>query len=1105
MLARIRCYQLLSGGNAFTEWSKSLAGGENLLSGGTVKPCVSLFVSMRKTRVWELTSFIGLERGGFSQESWIRIAVMGFIHLHGHSNYSFLDGASSIDQLLGKAKALGMPAMALTDHNRLTGAIRFYDRATALGIKPIIGAEIDMEGGHHLTLLCKDSHGYSNLCQLLTIAHLSNRDRKPAVTKKMLQKFCSGLIALSGCSKGEIPQLVNKGKIEEAKTAATFYRSIFDKDFFVELIRHPSRKAADDSYWLSIFAREQGIPVVATNNVHYAEMDKYVVKELLNAIDQNIPVSGLKGDRTVESYLKSACEMAKLFHEFPEALAATEEIASKCNLDLELGKPRFPRFAIPEGETEYSYLSEIALKGALRKYGVLTPKIKKRLEFELDTINKLGFCGYFLVVGDIVRWARERNIRCLSRGSAVDSLVVYALDISIVDPVEYDLLFERFMHPLRRELPDIDLDIDRRRRGEVRDYIHEKYGTNNVACVCTINTYLARGAIRDVGKALQLPMELIEQVAKGVRYLPVSKLMEYADTLPELKNNPVYRRPELVSFFKLCAEIDGFPKHLSVHLGGLLIGDGQLSNLVPLEWSSGGDIISQYDKDDIERLGIVKIDMLALPTLTVIEDSLAMIKRNHGTSIELDKIPEDDPEAFAMLQDGKAIGTFQLESPAQREMAGRLLPNRFEDIIVSISLVRPGPLKSNMDKLYLPRRHGKEPITYLHPKLKSALGETLGVILYQEQVLKVAHDLAGMSYAEADGFRRAMTHDRTPEEMEKMRDSFITGAARNGVNGDTAAKVFEQLAAFAAYGFCKGHAAAYAVLAYQTLWLKCHYPAEFFAAVLSNQPMGYYPPHVLVTDAKGSGVEILPLDINQSLDNYSIEGGAIRVSLKQLKGMSDEALKSILSERAKGSFISLRDFVLRTNTNQPILENLVKVGAFDSFGSRSDLLLQLTGLTNLRHKTDKGTKPLFEYVEPNSGLSDKNIYADKKARMLVERELLSLDLSAHPLDFLPLDKEFTRMKDLHSIPTGKTIKIIGSVIRYQTPPSRNGNRVVYVIMEDGTGVADVTIFSDVQEKCGQVLFREGWLIVKGRIQRRGPKAISIIADDMSPVRADNQY
>ncbi len=703
---------------------------------------------------------------------------MGFIHLHVHSQYSFLDGASSLDELLDKAVALGMPALALTDHNRLTGSVRFYEKAQAVGIKPIIGAEIDLEGGHHLTLLCKNRKGYSNLCRLLTQAHLSNQGRKQQASKEALRKYNGGLIALSGCSKGEIPTLLNVGKTGKAREAAQFYREVFGDDFFLEFIRYPSREEMYDSFRLDTFAKEEGIPIVATNNVHYAETAKYKVKELLNAIDRNISVSQLEGYRTVEQYLKSQGEMAELFKDYPEAISNTEEIASKCNLKLELGKPRFPKFDSPEGETDYSYLTKLAFAGASKKYNSLTDKIRDRLEHELDTIRKLGFCSYFLVVWDIVQWAKKRGIRCQARGSAVDSLVVYLLDISNVDPIEYNLLFERFMHPLRFEPPDIDLDIDRRRRDEVREYTYQKYGTGNVACVGTINTYMARGAIRDVGKTLQMPREIIEEACRGIHYLSASKLMEYTDTLPELKGNTIYKKPELTEFFKLCAAIDGFPKHLSVHLGGLLIGSGNLSDLVPLERSSGGDIISQYDKDDIERLGIVKLDLLSLPTLTVIGDTLVNIKKSQGIDIDIDRIPRDDSKAFAMLRDGKSIGTFQLESPAQREMAGRLLPNCFEDIIVSISLVRPGPLKSNMDKVYLPRRHGKEKVTYLHPKLKGALGETLGVILYQEQVLKVAHDLAGMSYAEADGFRRAMTHDRTEEEMEKMRDSFISGSSR---------------------------------------------------------------------------------------------------------------------------------------------------------------------------------------------------------------------------------------------------------------------------------------------------------------------------------------
>jgi len=1024
---------------------------------------------------------------------------MSFVHLHVHSQYSFLDGASSLYRLIEKAKELNMPALAITDHNRLTGAIKFYEKAKASGMKPIIGAEIEIEGGYHLTLLCKDRQGYTSLCRLLTEAHLSNRGKKPHATKEMIGKFNAGLIALSGCDRGELLSLINQATTDQAKEASKFYRDIFGNDFFVELIRYPSPKRMSHSHILASFAKEQGMPVVATNNVHYVEMEEYNIKELLNAIDQNVPVDELPSYRTVEQYLKSTKEMTRLFKDLPEAIYATEEIASRCNLELELGTLHFPKFDLPQGETDFSYLSKLAFDGVKRKYVSITPKIQKRLEQELSTIRRLGFCGYFLVVWDIVRWAHEHGIRCQARGSAVDSLVVYVLDISNVDPIEHDLLFERFMHPLRHEPPDIDLDIDRRRRDEVRDYVYEKYGTENVACVGTINTYMARGAIRDTGKALRIPRQLIDEACKGIHYLSASSLMEYAHSRPELKKNDIYKKSELAQLFQLCVAIDGFPKHMSVHLGGLLIGDGRLADLVPLELSSGGDIISQYDKDDIEKLGIVKMDLLALPTLTVIEDTLKSVKENRGIDIDLNQIDKNDPEAFAMLRDGRSIGTFQLESPAQREMAGRLLPDRFEDIIVSISLVRPGPLKSNMDKDYLPRRHGKKPVTYLHPRLKNALSETLGVILYQEQVLKVAHDLAGMSYAEADGFRRAMTHDRTEEEMEKMRDSFVSGAVGNGVSVNVANKVFEQLAAFAAYGFCKAHAAAYAELAYRTLWLKCHYPAEFLAAVLSNQPMGYYPSRVLVDEAVRCGVEVLPIDIHRSSGDYLVENGAIRISFRQLKGMSEEALKSILSERERRYFTSLMDFVLRTNASQPIVENLVKVGAFDCFGDKDELLSQIPGLIKLKNRICKGTMALFEDTKLQLCSTSERLCDELKDKMLIERDLLSLNLSAHPLDFLLLNADITRMMDLRSIATGKSVKIAGSVIRYQTPPTRNGNRVVYVIMEDGTGVADVTVFGDVQEKCGQVLFREGWLVVEGKIQRRGPKALSIIAEDLHPL------
>jgi error-prone DNA polymerase len=1026
---------------------------------------------------------------------------MSFVHLHVHSYYSFLDGAAGPDGLVEKARHFNMQALALTDHNRLTGAIRFYDCARKAGIKPIIGAEVEAAGGYHLVLLCKDATGYSSLCRLLTAMHCNKQGKRPDAGRSLLADHSRGLIALSGCALGEIPSLLLRGERRGAALAAGFYREVYGDDFFIELFRYPSRTGAPLCRMLSNFACEQVIPAVATNNIHYLNMRDYRIHELLQAIGRIVPASQLPGQRTVEQYFKSPSEMERLFKDFPGAAAMSQEIASRCNLELELGRPRFPVFGLPDGETAPGLLRRLAFEGAARKYRELTPESMTRLEMELDTIEKLGFCSYFLVVWDIVRWARGRGIRCQARGSAVDSLVVYALDISVADPIHYNLLFERFMHPLRHEPPDIDLDIDRRRRDEVRDYIYNKYGAENVSCVATINTYMARGAIRDAGKALEIQKETIEEACKGIHYLHASKLMEKAETLPELKDSSVYKRPELKEFFNLCAAIDGFPKHLSVHLGGLLIGEGRLCDIVPLEPSSGGDIISQYDKDDIERLGLVKMDLLALPTITVIEDSIRNIKQDRGIEIDIDDIPRDDPAPFAMLRDGKTIGVFQLESPAQREMAGRLLPQDFDDVIVSLSLVRPGPLKSSMDKVYLRRRHGQEQVSYMHPNLKGALEETLGVILYQEQVLRVAHDLAGLSYAEADGFRRAMTHDRTAGEMEKMRLSFINSSLKNGVKRGVAEEVYEQLAAFAAYGFCKAHAAAYAVLSYQTLWLKCHYPAEFFAAVLSNQPMGYYPPRVLVADARRCGAVVLPPDVNRPCDYYRMENGAIRVSLAQVKGISAEAVASIIREREKGPFTSLRDFILRAGASQPVIEDLVKIGALDALGNRGDMLAEIPVLIQYKRRTDSGNPSLIREISAvGTHLQVRPPGHDIRESLLAEREILSLDLSAHPLDFCNLGSRFTRISDLSALATGQPVRIAGSVVRYQTPPTRTGKRVVYIIMEDGTGVADVTVFHDVQEKCGRVLFRSGWLDVKGKIQRRGPKSLSIIADDVQALK-----
>jgi len=1026
-----------------------------------------------------------------------------FVHLHVHSPYSFLDGASPIERLLERARHLGMPAMAVTDHNSLTGAIRFYDKAMEMGIKPIIGAEVDMEGGYHLTLLAQDLDGYASLCNLLSESRLAKCDAQPVITREMLTRHSRGLIALSGCGRGEIPSQVASGLFGEAKEATEFYRSIYPGRFYIELVYYPNRAGRRSMYHLAEFANGLGLPIVATNNVHYAEMEEYAAHELLQAIREIVPVEQLSGSRTVEQYLKPPVEMAALFRNIPEAISNTVAVAEQCNLKLPLGEPRFPVFPLPIGYTARSFLRELAFQGAWRKYRSPVKAVLDRLEHELEVISFLGFETYFLVVWDIARFARERGIRYQCRGSAVNSLVVYCLDISNVDPMAYDLLFERFMHEKRREMPDIDLDFQRTRRDEVKEYIIHKYGKDNVATVATINTFQARGAIRQVAKALDLPESAVAELQAGVRWQSVKDLMECADTLPELKTNRALRNPVFGDFIKLCSALDGLPRHLSVHLGGLVIGPGRLTDWVALQWSSGGDTITQYDKDDIERLGLIKMDILAVPTLDVIEDTVAEVKRKRGIEIDIDSIPRADPEVFSMHQEGDTIGCFQVESPAQREMAGRLLPDRFEDLVLLLALIRPGPMKSKMHEKYLKVRHGQEPLTYLHARLEPVLKETLGQLVYQEQVLRIAHELAGMSYADADGLRRAMTHDRSPGEMEKVREAFISSCLGNGVPWGIARRAWEEVSAFAAYGFPKGHAASYAIPAYQTLWLKCYYLPEFLVSVLNNQPMGYYPPRLLVQYARWKGIKVLPPDINRSMDRYTVEDGAIRVGLSQLKGISASALASILRARDKhGPFCSMEDFMRRTEVPRPTIENLIKVGAFDSIcGNRGWLISQIGRLlkTMKRPGQSKQNELLPRGEAEEECLADVSFPPiDARLRLHYELDLLGLPLSGHPLELLDgRVKGVTKLKDLKELPANHRVKLAVWVIRYQTPPTREGNRVVYICAEDGTGIADMTIFPDAQERSGEALFKTPWLLVEGTVQRRGPRALTVVADSVA--------
>jgi error-prone DNA polymerase len=962
---------------------------------------------------------------------WTSFRTESFTHLHVHSNFSFLDGGSDVRALVDRAKAVGCDALALTDHNGLYGAVRFYKYAREAGIKPIIGVEMDVERGEvmghgswvmgpgshgcsmphapcpmtsrpagepatgHIVLLAKDLTGYSNLCKIVTRAQLAHEKGKARANLEILNRYREQLFGISGCPKGEIPSLLAAGKLRAARKAAERYIDIFGREnFLIELQNHLLPGANLLNSRLVALADELSLRIVATNNVHYAEKEEFKVQDVLACVRTLTTLDDEHElrKRNWEYYLKSPRAMAKLFARYPKAVAATTWVARQCGLDLGLGSYRFPDFPVPEGETAYSYLYKLCFEGFAHLYRPITPRATERLQHELAIIHDLGFAEYFLVVWDIVRHARSKGIRCSGRGSAADSIVAYCLGITIVDPLEHDLLFERFLNPQRRGMPDIDVDFDANRRDEVIEYIYNRYGEDKVAMVCTVSTLCAKSAVRDIGKAMDFPPAEVGRLASALPHTSARRIREAAEKLPEIRdsNIPLWKLETLVD---MCEKVDGFPRHLSVHLGGLVISRGLLTDLVPLEWATKGVIVSQFDKDDIEELGLVKMDILGLRNLAAIEDALALIRENHGIELDIDNLPLDDEPVYELLRSTKTVGLFQVESPGMRGLLGRLQPERFQDIIAQISLFRPGPMQADMINPFIARRHGEEPVVYPHPCLEPVLKDTYGVILYQEQVLQVSSALAGFTPGQADSLRRAMTTDRSQAEMEKIKLEFLECAKKNGIADEVAEDVFSRLRAFAAYGFCKAHAASFAKITYQTAYLKAHYPAEFLAGILSNEPMGFYPANVVVEEARRLGIEILGVDVNRSGKKFTVEedwgrrpqvasvGGpetprhqvekvmghgswgmgkvrragpmtheprpGIRIALSQVKGMSEAAIDSIIrareGEAPSEPFSSFADFCTRTKVDRPIVENLINCGAFDSFDHSRGKLLWLLG------------------------------------------------------------------------------------------------------------------------------------------------------------------
>lgn len=1018
---------------------------------------------------------------------------MTFVHLHAHSPFSFLDGGSSIEALVSKTAQLEMSALAVTDHNNLCAAVRFSQAASVAGIKPIQGCEITLDNGFHLTLLARNTRGYSSVCSLLTQAHLSQPRGEPKVAYENLAGL-QDTIVLSGCRRGALPSLITQEKFREAENQARAYKNMFGpENFCIELQCNLVPGTRRLNYYLLQLADSLGIEPVATNNVHYANHEDFIIHDLLTCVRTLTKVRDIHPERPFngESYLKSSVQMQALFRFHPRALGNTLRIADECEPVFKEKARHFPEFTSSNGAPAF-HLRRLTFEGARRRYGRITQVIKNRLEHELRVIEKMGFAGYFLAVHDLVRYARKEGIRYAGRGSAADSLVSYCLYITEVDSLERNLLFERFINPGRLEMPDIDIDFEARHRDQVIDYVYKKYGHDYVARVATTNTFRARSAIRDIGKALDFEEAELDAIAKKMPYYSYAdNIRAFMQKLPEMKNSPLYeKRFELL--LDVCEKIAGFPRFLGTHLGGVVISDCPLVQFTPLQRSGLGPVITQFDKDDVEELGLIKLDLLPLRTLSAVNEAVYSIHQR-GKELNYDSIPLNDRATYERIARGDTIGVFQLESPAQRALHPQLEASQMEDIIASVALIRPGPIKGNMVGPYINRRQGREEISYLHPRLEPILKKTYGVILFQEQVIEIAGVIAGFTPGEADQLRRVMTHARSHQAMEEIGRNFVEKSIQNGIDAQTAEAIFSGMAGYASYGFCEAHAAAFATTAYKTAYLIEHHPAEYYTALLNNQPMGYYPANIICTEARRRGIPILGPDINRSGRDFRVEGKSIRVGLKQVKGIRQGEIASILEARHNQRFSSLADLMKRSRLALDTAENLIKCGALDNlYGNRRHLLFLLPYLDKMGEQTTLGFKVQADSNMPDFSLDEKRYW---------EYAILGLDIRDHYMASFRSQlwkKNILSSQDIKIKPNNAVVQVCGLLFRPHRPPTRSGRITVFLSLEDEFGLTDVTVFEDIYMQYGHLIFgpQEGALLVKGQVHRRG-KGVSVTAKQLT--------
>ena len=1108
-----------------------------------------------------------------------------FVHLHCHTTWSLRDGVIPAEVLPHLASGLGFEAVAMTDHDALTGAVRFARAARDAEVKPIYGAELTVGGVQwpgapptsHVTVLAKNKTGYANLCRLISDAHLSHERDHPETTFSKIVERSEGLFVLSGCERGEVARLAAAGRMPEAIAAARRWRDAIGDDYRIEVFDHRGYGHRTLRDRLLGVAKETGIRAVATNDVHYPLPDDAITHELLHAIKDIVPLSKTQSLRTTSEYFyKTPAEMRVLFADVPEACDETLRIAEACDFDLDLGVYHFPDIPIPSGETPASLLARRCYEGACRRFPSITKEIDDRLQHELNMIFRMGWPAYFLLIADIVEYTRTvMGIRCSCRGSAAGSLVVYVLGISDVDPIRYDLLFERFMNTRREEIPDVDVDVESHRREDVLGYILDTYGAEQTAICCMVDTFRARMAIREVGKALNLPPEEIDLVAKAFSRIRAKDIPAAIERLPELAGSNL-DAGQLAHLFELCTAIDGFPRHLALHPSGVILSSPDLADRVPMQESYGGFTMLQADKDDVEELGLAKLDVLGVRMFSSITHAGHEIERVRGKSIELRDIPRDDEATFELIRTSKTLGSFQIESPGQRELLARFQPTRFEDLLIDISLFRPGPVKSDMVSPFLDRRHGFQEVRYLHPRLKPILAETYGVVVYHEQVIRVIAAVTGCSLDDADYVRRHLDAERPaapddpdsrpgrridgvpeqngqrgggnskrgnshpgmgrefrglPEDValgaDWLKDQrvhfngitgpievtppkgdvatwFIESAGRNGFTPTQAETLWKEVFAFASFGFCKAHAAAFAVPTYISSWLKTHYLPEFIAGLLTHDP-GMYPRRLLVADARRSGVPILPIDVNHSDRVYRAEpvanpaedvlAGAtgtlgVRLAFSEVRGMSAAEIDSILDARKAGPFISLEDLWRRANVSRPVLENLVHIGALDAIAgtrTRRELLWRAVDLTS-EPRPETGSQLVLSLNEPiASSLPGLRDYSDAEETE-AEIGISGIDARRHVMALyrpLLVDLGCTPAEKLSSIRNKTDVWVAGVKVASQTPAIRSGQRIIFVTIDDLTGPIDVTVFERVQALCARTVFHSWLLLFHGEVRKRG--------------------